>query len=68
MAFDAPNTKVMQKSLPPNEILIDDVHILHGRMDNSISDIADQIMCNNTIDHVQSLPGNHDQPSCEDHT
>jgi len=62
MAEDAPNIKAMQISLPPNEILINVVHALNGRVDNLTSEINVHTTCNKAISHVQSLLENHDQP------
>ena len=62
MAEDAPNTKALQISLPPNEILINVVHALNGRVDDLTRDIDVHTTCNDAISHVQSLIANHDRP------
>lgn len=62
MAEDTPNLKAMQISLPPNEILINVVDALNGRVDNLTSEINIHTTCNKAISHVQSLLENHDRP------
>ena len=62
MAEDAPSIKALQISLPPNEILINVVHALNGRVDNLTREINVHTTCNEAISHVQSLLENHDRP------
>ncbi|KAI9780191.1 MAG: uracil DNA glycosylase [Candelina submexicana] len=62
MAEDTPNTKALQISLPPNEILINVVHALNGRVDNLTREVNVHTTCNKAISHVQSLLENHDRP------
>lgn len=62
MAEKSTNSKAIQIFLPPNEILINVVQALNGRVDDLTSEINVHTTCNKAISHVQALLENNDRP------
>ena len=62
MAQDTASTQALQISLPPNEILINVVHALNGRVGHLTSKIDLNTTCIKAIDHVKSVLETHDRP------
>lgn len=59
---EAANTKAIQISLPPDEVLINVAHALNGHVKDLTREIDLHTTCNQAISHVQNLLENHDRP------
>ena len=53
--------KALEISLPPNEILINVVHVLNGRVDHLAREVPVHTTVNEAITHCQSLLQDHNQ-------